>query len=120
MTYTIKDTVEVGVSLAPGGWGSIDISLVFDKVLSEQDKKIALNVLDRLDHSFIARDIEIKQYSERCFVLDKMTNVFDCIIAVLIAEIEHTPLNVAYVNIELNKESCKSPLISDAALIYRY
>lgn len=73
--YKLTDVVEVGHDVFIGG--SVTISLEFDNILSQTEKEQFLKIIDYLDHSTITSNADMLEYTERFFLLDKSTSLFE-------------------------------------------
>lgn len=96
--YKIKDTVEAGHSNLE--CGSIIITLGYNEILTEDDKKIALEVIDYLDHCLITDNTEMAKLSDRYFLLDKCNGILKDTAGII-----SNFLNFDSITVEVGKES---------------
>jgi len=76
--YKLSDRVETGHFKNVGG--TLYIDLEFDKFV---DKEKYLTILDYLDHCIISDSLQISEFAERYFILDKSFNLFEDVISII-------------------------------------
>jgi len=73
--YKITDVVEMGHSKFTGA--SVQISLSFKDILSEEDRDLVLGIIDELDHTLLTNDIDYIPFSERFFIVEAKNPFYD-------------------------------------------
>jgi len=101
--YKITDTIEVGYAGVNSKGATVEITFEFldyDTSLRSKSKKL----IDNLDHSLITDNLKMIELSERYFLLNELTNIFNDINIILHYLIQQSKLNVLQTFIKINDE----------------